>query len=127
MIKYNLKTIFLNGAFLVPTNSLENWKQLNFNKIPSNAVSISAEQTLKIEVKSSASPLVFKLPEVLSTKALEFSYDVKFSAKNQSNKQNTIKNELSNKKSFPEDFPLRVGLVARGEKKLKWFQKKIAA
>jgi hypothetical protein len=46
------------AAFVVPLNDGSGWQNLEFSKIPANQVSFS-KQGLKVEVKKSASPLIF--------------------------------------------------------------------
>lgn len=110
-----LNSYLVSALFVVPTGSLEGWKQLSFNKIPKNTVSIVGEKSIKIEVNQSASPLIFKLPEIQKVSQISL--------------QLGSEGDLTKlaPKGFPEDFLIRVGLVAKGEKTLSWLQKKIAA
>ena len=102
----------VSALFVVPTGSLDGWKSLGFNKIPQNNVSIIDAKWLQVEVEKSASPLIYKLPEI--KKVL-----VQFNTVGDISKLNSDQ--------FPEDFLLRIGLVVKGDRKLGWFQKKIAA
>ena len=115
----DIKNIMVSAAFVVPTSSLDGWKELQFNKIPKNTVSVVNHNSLKVEVKDSASPLIYKLPDVVTTKSVEFTYDLV--------SQEALNFSKGKSSTFPEDFILRIGLVAKGEKLLGWLQKKIAA
>lgn len=103
------------ALFAVPTDSLEGWKQLEFNKIPKNTVSVIGQNSLKIEVNQSASPLIYKLPEIKKVSQISF----ELNAEGDLGKMNP--------KGFPEDFLIRLGLVAKGDETLSWLQKKVAA
>lgn len=119
MIGKDLNLRILTALFIVPTGSLDGWKLLGFNKIPQNKVTISQQKQIKIEVQKSASPLIYKLPEI--KKVSQFSLQLS------SEGDLSQLNSKDFKSHFPEDFLIRVGLVARGNQTLNWFQKKIAA
>ncbi len=110
-----LKIYFLSAFFTVPTGALDGWKELGFNKIPQNTVSVTTNKTIKIDVNQSASPLIYKLSDIKKVSALS----AKWSATGELAKLNSS--------TFPEDFLMRIGLVAKGDQRLSWFQKKIAA
>ena len=124
----DLKSVFLAAAFVVPTFSLKGWKELQFNKIPKNTVTV-IDKKLQIKVEASASPLVYKLPEIIQTKSIEFTYNVVIKSNGGliSTPADKNSNTSSEKLIFPEDFVLRIGLVAKGEKILGWLQRQIAA
>lgn len=111
----DLKNCLLSAAFVVPTSTLEGWKELKFNKIPQNIVRVDEMKKIRIEVNGSASPLIYKLSEIKKVSEIA----IGISANGELDKLNSSK--------FPEDFVFRLGLVAKGEQKLGWFQKKIAA
>lgn len=106
--------LLLAAALIVPTDSLDGWTQLKFNKIPANQVSTETGQ-IKIVVKSSASPLVYRLPKIETIESFNF----EMSAEGQLPKDATG--------NFGEDFVFRLGLVATGEKTLSRLQRLIAA
>lgn len=114
MRKCNLDKIILCAGLLIPMDSLDHWLQLRFNKIPSNQVSI-ADNSLVVNVASSASPLVYKLKE--PTDIVGFVFRIKIIG--EMNSEPTAK--------FEEDSYFRMGLVVAGEKKLGFLQKAIAA
>lgn len=102
------------AAFAVPLSPSKDWVELKFNKIPQNEVKFQEAQ-LQVQVKSSASPLVFKLPQEMKVKS--FSFDLQVDGKMK---------QVSNS-TFEEDSFFRLGLVAVGTKTLGRMQKMIAA
>jgi hypothetical protein len=89
------------------------WTLLAFNNIPKNSVDF-IDQQIKVKVKGSAGPLIFKLPKL--TKITEFSIKGKITG--------SKKVELE---KFDEDSVLRFGLVAAGTKFLSGPKKWLAA
>lgn len=105
----------LSMAFLVPLQDQSAWTQLSFNKIPPNEVKIE-NGILTVKVDRSASPLIYKLPEIRRVSSLSFEASVTGA---------TL--PKASPLSFPEDSVARLGLIAKGEKTLGWFQKRVAA
>jgi hypothetical protein len=110
-----LKIHFISALLVVPTGSLEGWKELSFNKIPKNTVSIIDSKSIQVEVNQSASPLIYKLPDTKKVSLISLQINV----------QGDLSKLSTN--AFPEDSIIRLGLVAKGEKTLSWLQRKIAA
>lgn len=115
MREKDLRTFLVLAVFAVPLQSLQDWTVLSFHKIPANQVKID-QNSLIVKVVQSASPIVYKLPEIKTVSS--FSADLTIVGQ---------MNEESKNHQFPEDSYLRFGLVAKGENKLNWFQRKIAA
>jgi hypothetical protein len=109
-------TQILSAGFIVPTSTLDGWTQLQFNKIPANTVSVK-DGKIHAAIKSSASPLIYRLPTIQTVTGL--SWKVKVSG-------NMKSAEKAKKDAFEEDSYLRVGLVAAGAKKLGRLQRLVA-
>jgi len=108
----------LMAAFIVPVNSLDEWKTEKFSKGPANVVTAS-EAGLKIKVQSSASPLILPLKgkQVVSS----FKVQARFS---------DLPKFLDVSKQGArgaDDFPLRLGFIVPGEKKLTGVKKMFAS
>lgn len=61
------RSLFLS-VIIIPLNSPENFLDLSYSKGESNIVHF--EKNLKVEVKKSASPLFYKLPEIKKIKSI---------------------------------------------------------
>ena len=108
---------FVFAIMIIPTTSTIDWKSEKYSSIPKNEVSTS-DKGLFVKVDSSAGPLIFPLKskitiygfkvtgEFLGLPALA---DPKFQGQ----------------KGF-DDYPLRIGFVVPGEKKLSGFKKLLA-
>lgn len=109
---------FLLAAFVLPVNSLDEWKTEKFSKGAGNEVTAS-EAGLLIKVRSSASPLILPLKEkqvVSSFKVqVRFSDLPKFSDVSKQGARGA------------DDFPLRVGFIVPGEKTLTGVKKMFAS
>ena len=105
------------AAFVVPLNDGSGWQNLVFSKISANQVSFS-KQGLKVEVKKSASPLIFPLKQQKEI------YSV--SVKGAVNRLISFKDKKQGEKGA-DDYVLRLGFVVPGEKTLNWAQRQIAA
>jgi hypothetical protein len=104
--------------FILPLQSDTGWHVLTFRKITPNVVNFGAEG-LKVAVKSSASPIIYKLPSVTEVETIRVQGRIK----------GGLKIDLSKIKQGDkghDDFVMRVGLVVPGEKKLNFFQRQIA-
>ena len=112
--KILLPRLLLSAALAIPTQSLDQWTQLKFSKIPANQVSVDGGQ-LTVSVKSSASPLVYKLPQIHVVSGFDFEMSW----------AGTLPTESAD--AFSEDYPFRLGLVATGEKTLSRLQRLVAA
>lgn len=109
---------FLFAAIVIPTNSLTDWKTEKFSSVPKNETTASPNG-LFVQVKSSAGPLIFPLKS--KTKIAGFKIRGEFQGLPK------ISNpSLQGEKGF-DDYPLRLGFVVPGEKKLSGFKKLIAA
>lgn len=112
------KYIGLFATFLVPLGPAENWHHYAFENIQTNKIEFKKEG-LFIEVKSSASPLVYVLPKERAVTSLF----VKASVSGKIPKFK--KPALQGQKHF-DDFILRVGLIVKGDSRLNWFQRRLA-
>jgi hypothetical protein len=93
----------------------EKWVELKFNKIPNNFVEDTTEG-MKVTVMSSASPLIYKMEKPILVQGFSADLDVTGNLK-----KGIVQN------AFGEDSVFRLGLVAIGDRKLGWFQSKVAA
>lgn len=89
-----------------------NWTSLKFNKIPDNQVDFVQDQ-ISIKVNSSASPLIYKLPQPKSISTFKIVAKLEGEKKIETGE-------------FDEDSVLRVGFVALGDKKLNAFHRLIS-
>lgn len=109
---------FLFSAMVIPTTNLTDWKIEQFSRVPKNEITASAKGLL-IRINGSAGPLIYPL----KTKAMISGFKVtgeflglpKFT-----------KPSLQGEKGF-DDYPLRLGFVVPGDKKLSGFKKAFAA
>lgn len=102
----------------MPLKSAENWQNLSFSKIPSNQVEFTGDG-IRVEVKKSASPLIFPLQSPKFIQGLK--------VKGQVSHLIAFKDPLNQGEKGLDDCILRVGLVIPGEKKLNWATKLVAA
>lgn len=95
----------------------DSWISLNFRGIPQHSITYSP-QKMTIEVRSSASPLIYSLESFPSLSQISVkgrvSQLVKVSPSEKQGDENL------------DDFNLRVGLVLLGENTLRWYQRATA-
>ena len=109
---------FLFAVIVIPTNSLTDWKTERFSSVPKNETTVSPDGLL-IRVNSSAGPLIFPLKSKIKI--------IGFKIRGEFQGLPKISNpSLQGQKGF-DDYPLRLGFVIPGEKKLSGFKKMIAA
>lgn len=92
------------------------WKQVSYRKLTPNQVEYKADAML-VSVDSSASPIVYKLPQGQSVKKIKYKIEV----------DGLDLAAISSHKKLKEDSCFRVGLVLEGKQKLNFFQRKVAA
>lgn len=112
-----LKNLAL-AAFLIPTESLDSWKIERFSSGPQNSVSASSAG-LKIAVKKSASPLIYPLPQAKRLSGFRVSGKFQGLPK--------VSDVSKQGERGHDDFPLRVGFLVPGEKKLSGLARLVAA
>lgn len=95
----------------------DKWELLSYSKIPANKVSFNNGQ-LKIQVKSSASPLIYPMTKFMKFKKMRVRAKI-------TGVINYKKGSQGKKGS--DDFRLRVGLVYQGTETLGFFKRQIAA
>jgi hypothetical protein len=108
-----MKLTNLLAALLIPLGQSNEWQAVQFKKITANVNSFT-EAGLKINVASSASPLVHKLKSSCTTKKISAKFKIDGELKNSIDK-------------FPEDAYLRIGLVVPGERRLNRMERMFAA
>lgn len=109
---------FLFAALVIPTNSLTDWNTEKFSGVPKNETTVSSNGLL-IQVKSSAGPVIFPLKSKIKILGFKISGEFQDLPK--------ISNpSLQGEKGF-DDYPLRLGFVVPGERKLSGFKKMMAA
>lgn len=119
-----LKSFFKNvssgllAVIVVPTTELKDWKSEQFTRAEKNQVTVSA-QGLKIQVNKSASPLIYSLGK--KTKLTGFKIRGEFLGLPKFD--DVLK---QGQKGF-DDYPLRVGFIVAGDKKLSGIKKMFAA
>jgi len=95
-----------------------NWQSLSYRSIPANTFS-HADSGLKIEVKASASPLIYVFDQPVLMKHI--------SAQGQLGQLPAIPEGLVQGEKGADDFVLRIGLVIAGDKTLSFNQQFLAA
>lgn len=96
----------------------ENWLQLEYDRIPSNQV-IQLENALKIQVRASASPLIYLFDEPVLLNEINVTGKM--------GDLPSIPRDKQQGEQGADDFPFRIGLVLEGEKTLNFAQRLIAA
>ncbi len=112
-LHHHLKYISFLAIVAIPLEK-KGWTEISYGKLPANIVTHSAK-TLNIQVKSSASPLVYKLDQPLNIKS--FIVNLKF------------KGDISTPATdgqIEEDSIFRLGLVVEGDKTLSGVKKLFA-
>lgn len=109
-----IRPLFLFSLFAIPLEP-QAWKQIPYGNTPTHTLSF--DQGLKIEVNKSASALVYQFdgPKKIKTIDIELTQMGSISYNNKA---------IGEKGG--DDFPLRLGLVMSGAKKLSWSQRIIA-
>jgi hypothetical protein len=103
-----LNSFFL-AAMMIPTTDLKDWKLEQFSDTPKNEISASSNGIL-VKVKSSAGPLIYPLKAATQVKG--FKIKGQFLSLPQF-KDMSLQGEKKN-----DDYPLRIGFVIPGDKKL---------
>lgn len=118
MFKKSLSRWAVCASFLVPIDSADQWQSLEFKKIPLNSVEFKAEK-LTVNVKSSASPLIFPLKQAVNVKGVRVKGSV--------NRLIAFKDPNQQGQKGIDDYIFRYGLVIPGEKTLNWATRMVAA
>ncbi|MDH3490730.1 MAG: hypothetical protein OEM20_01855 [Gammaproteobacteria bacterium] len=105
-------------AMDVPVDDLEPWTVLSFRNIQPNEVSV-VDGALHIKVRGSASPLIYKFDEPTRiagvTVVASWNGELHIPAGAIQGDENA------------DDFVLKFGIVEAGDRRLNWFQRRIAA
>lgn len=109
---------FLFAAMVIPTHSLTDWKTEKFSSVPKNETTASFNGLL-IQVKRSAGPIIFPL----KSKIKIFGFKIRGEFQDLPKISNPSQ---QGEKGF-DDYPLRLGFVVPGERKLSGFKKMMAA
>ncbi len=105
-------------ALEVPVDDLEPWTLLSFNNIQPNEVTV-VDGALHIMVRGSASPLIYKFDE--PTRITGVTVVASWSG------ELRIPEGATEGDKNADDFVLKFGIVEAGDRRLSWFQRKIAA
>ncbi len=102
----------------IPLDDAKNWVQLTYRGIRPNGVEFD-RGSIRISIDRSASPLIYRLdqPVHLTGFALEGSWHGRLQ----------IPNGAIQGVNSADDFVMKFGIVVAGNKRLNWFQKRIAA
>ncbi|MCB0341800.1 MAG: hypothetical protein KDD59_06105 [Bdellovibrionales bacterium] len=106
------------SVLAIPLQSSNGWQNLTYRKIPANKVVFDSEG-LTIDVDKSASPLIYPLEKALAVNAVEVKLKIEGDLK--------FKQKMRQGQKKADDFRFRLGLVLKGENRLNFFQKAIAA
>lgn len=101
----------------IPLQIEGNWRPLNYKNIPANTYS-ETEKGLKIEVNSSASPLIYVFDTPQTIQSIRVNGEI--------GQLPVIPANLTQGDTGADDFPFRLGLVFEGDKTLNFAQKLIA-
>lgn len=117
MIKRFSKSVSLMAVFIIPLNTPQGWQLITYKKIQPNTVSWSP-QGLVINVKSSASPIVYPFGSTKKISKISFKGKIKGGLK-------FPDGAFQGEKGF-DDFEMRLGLVIPGNNRLSWLERKLA-
>jgi|GEM_PF-862296 len=94
----------------------DKWKLLSYSSIPANVVTFK-EEVMTLEVKNSASPIIYPLPQglVIKSISLDLFIDGEISL-----------DKVKQGQKGADDFRFRLGLVYEGEQTLNFFQRAVA-
>lgn len=107
----------LLATFAIPFEASQ-WQTLSYSSLPEHKLEFKSD-SLEVEVKKSAMPLIFPLKEKPNVSSICIS-GVKKGHINLADPKKQGQEGL-------DDFAIRLGLVEKGSETLNWFQKKIAA
>lgn len=107
--------ILLSAAIAIPLNTSNQWQVLKYNNLPSHKV-VFTDSGLLVDVKSSASPLVYPLKSTTPVNKIRVSGTIE--------KKIIFKNLQGSKNN--DDFALRIGLVVKGKQTLSFAKKLVA-
>lgn len=105
-------------ALDVPVDNLDPWRQLTFNNIRPNEVTVD-DDALLIRVRSSASPLIY--PFDAPVRLIDLTVTASWSG------ELRIPEDATQGDDNADDFVLKFGIVEAGERRLNWFQRRVAA
>ena len=112
-----LRQIILCSAFLIPLQEKDKWEDLKFSKINPHKLEFS-KSGMKINVNSSAMPLIYPFKKVIKIKEVSIEGERKGKLNlNPKLKQGAKKND---------DFALKFGLVIPGDKTLPFYKRAFA-
>ncbi len=109
---------FLFAIVVIPTTALEEWKVEQFSSVPRNEVTVSSKGLI-VKINQSAGPLIFSLNTKTKITGFKIRGDFQGLPK-------LTKPSLQGEKGF-DDYPLRLGFVIPGEKRLSGLKKLFAA
>lgn len=108
----------LMATLVIPIGQPSSWKQEEYSKIPKNDVSFSKDGLL-VKVNKSASPLIYPLKSALRV----FGFRVRGEFRGLPNFRDVSKQG----EKGSDDYPLRIGFIVPGEKRLTAFKKMFAS
>ena len=119
LIVFSLSLLSATAMALdVPVDDLEPWTVLSFNNIQPNEVSV-VDGAMHIKVRGSASPLIYKFDE--PTRITGFTVTARWSG------ELRIPEGAAEGDENADDFVLKFGIVEAGDRRLNWFQRRVAA
>lgn len=119
LIVFSLSLLSATAMALdVPVDDLEPWTVLSFNNIQPNEVSV-VDGAMHIKVRGSASPLIYKLDEPTGITG--------FTVVATWNGELRIPDDATEGDENADDFVLKFGIVEAGDRRLNWFQRRVAA
>lgn len=112
-----MKNQVLMSIIVIPLTTQGNWKLDSYKKVAPNKVSFSSTGMV-IKINNSASPIIYSFEHPVAIKQFKITGEFKGLP--------SISNySLQGKKGY-DDYPLRIGFILDGTKKLSIFQKPFA-
>ena len=105
------------AAFTVPLHEGDPWTNLKYRNIPANHVTFSSDG-LRIDVRNSAGPLVFKLPKTLNVIGLRWTGKI--------HDFPNLPSGIRQGEKGADDYAIRIGLVLEGKKRPSFAEKLFA-
>ena len=112
-------TPLMFATFMVPIDDQSQWQVLKYSSIPANKTKFSSKG-LTVGVMSSSSPLLYPFSRPTKIKK------IKLTARVVGGLPPRIPAAITQGTQGYDDFPLRLGVVKLGTKRLNWIQRQLA-
>lgn len=116
--KKNWVFTFVWSLWVIPVEHKDQWQVLSYRKIPSHQIQFSSSG-MEIKVNKSASPVIYPVSPVRIIKGVQVTGQIEGGL--------NIPQGKTQGTQGADDFVFRLGLVVKGNKKLSWIQRQVAA